>query len=139
MLGIGRRKKENLIPFLLLAGFVSTASKCKKDARTLADTKLEMEVISHCASGGLDDYKPLPTNLVRMKLEGQLGVVEYSRITIPDSVYRGDPAGGSVEMLNARSSARGRLMAWNGKNAMQEYLQDLAENSNLKRTEYGAV
>ena len=29
-----------------------------------------------------------------MKLEGQLDVVEYSRITVPDSVHVGDPAGG---------------------------------------------
>ena len=32
--------------------------------------------------------------MARMKLEGQLGVVEYSRITVPDSVHMGDPAGG---------------------------------------------
>ena len=42
-------------------------------------------------------------------------------------------------MLKARNSARGHLMAWNEKNAMQGYVQEFAENSNLKRTEYGAV
>ena len=31
--------------------------------------------------------------MARMKLEGQLGVVEYSQITVPDSVHMGDPAG----------------------------------------------
>ena len=55
-------EKENLIP--------PTVSKSKKNARTLADTKLEMEVISRCGSGRLDDYKPSRTNLARMKLEG---------------------------------------------------------------------
>ena len=30
-------------------------------------------------------------------------------------------------------------MAWNEKNAMQEYLQELTESSNLKRKEYGTV
>ena len=48
--------------------------------------------------------------MAQMKLEGQLGVVEYSRITVPDSVHMGDPAGGYVEMLKARNSARGQLM-----------------------------
>ena len=41
-----------------------------------------------------------------MKMDGQLGVVEYSRITVPDSVHMGDPAVGYVEMLKARNSAR---------------------------------
>ena len=48
-------EKENLIPPMLLAGLTTTATKSKKNARTLADTKLEMEVISQCGSGGLDD------------------------------------------------------------------------------------
>ena len=132
-------EKENLIPPMLLAGLTTTATKLKKNARTLADTKLELEVISQCGSGGLDDYKPSRTNMARVKLEVQLDVVEYSRITVPDSVHVGDPAGGYVEMLKARNSARGHLMAWNEKQAMQEYLRELTENSNLKRKEYGTV
>ena len=92
---------------MLLAGLTSTATRSKRSARTLADTKLEMEVISKCGSGGLDDYKPSRTNMDRMKLEEQLGVVAYSRITVPDSVHMGDTAGGYVEMLKARNSARG--------------------------------
>ena len=100
-----------------------------------------MEVISQSGSGGLDDYKPSRTNRARMKLEGQLDVVEYSRITVPDSVHMGDPAGGyvEIEMLKARNSARGHLMAWNEKQAMQEYLKELTENSNLNQKEYGTV
>ena len=77
-------EKENLIPPMLLAGLTSTATRSQKSARTFADTKLEMEVISQCGSGGLDDYKLSQTNMARMKLEVQLGVVEYSRITVPD-------------------------------------------------------
>ena len=64
--GVG--EKENLIPPMLLAGLISTASKSKKRARTLADTKLEMEVIGQCGSGGLDYSKLSRTNMVRMKL-----------------------------------------------------------------------
>ena len=132
-------EKENIIPPMLLAGLTKTAMRSKKSARTLAVTKLEMEVISHCGSGALNDYKPSRTNMARMKLEGQLDVVEYIRITVPDSVHVGDLAGGYVEMLKARRSARGHLMAWNEKQAMQEHLKELTENSNLIRKEYGTV
>ena len=74
-----------------------------------------------------------------MKLKGQLDVVEYSRITVPDSVHMGDPAGGYAEMLKAKNSARGHLMAWSEKKAIQEHLQKLTEGSNLKRKENGTL
>ena len=96
---------------MLLACLTTTATRSKKNARTLVDTKLEMEVISQCGSGGLDDNKPSRTNIARKKLEGQLDVVDYNRITVPDSVHIGDPAGGYVEMLKARNSATGHLIA----------------------------
>ena len=82
------------MPPMLLTGLISTASRVKRNERTLVDTRLEMEVISQCGSGGLDDYKPSRTNMATLKLEGQLDVVEYSRITVPDSVHMGDPASG---------------------------------------------
>ena len=66
-------------------------------------------------------------------------MVEYSRVTVPESVHMGDPAGGYVEILKARNSARGHLMAWSEKRAMQEYLKELTENSNLNRKDYGTV
>ena len=124
---------------MLLAGLTTTAMKSKKTARTLADTKLEMEIISQCGSGGLEDYRPSRTNMAKLKLGGQLDVVEHSRVTVLESVHMGDPVGGYVEMLKARNSARGHLMAWSEKRAMQEYLKGLTENSNLNRKEYGTV
>ena len=42
-------------------------------------------------------------------------------------------------MPKAKNSARGHLMAWNEKQATQEYLKELTENSNLIRKEYGTV
>ena len=132
-------EKENLIPPMLLAGLTTTAMRSKKTARTLADTKLEMEIISQCGSGGLEDYRPSRTNMAKLKLEGQLDVVEYSRVTVPESVHMGDPAWGYVEMLKARNSARVHLMAWSEKRAMQKYLKELTENSNLNRKEYGPL
>ena len=44
-----------------------------------------------------------------------------------------------MEMLKARNSARGHLLAWNKKQAMQEYLRELTKNSNLNRKKYGTV
>ena len=136
---LARGEKENLIPPMLLADLTTTATKLTKNARTLADTKLEMEVISQCGFGGLDDYKPSRTNMAQMKLEGQLEVVENSRITVPESAHMGDAAGGYGEMLKAKNSARGHLMAWKEKQAMQEYLKELTEISNLNWKEYGTI
>ena len=90
----GGWEKENQVPPMFLAGLISTASKAKKSERPLADTILEMEVIGQCGSGGLEDYEPSSTNMAKMKWEGQLEVVKYSRITVPDSVPMGDPGGG---------------------------------------------
>ena len=45
----------------------------------------------------------------------------------------------SVIMMNPSGLMRGHLMAWSEKKAMQEYLQELTENSNLKRKEFGTV
>ena len=77
-------EKEKQIPPSLLAGLISTASKLRKNERTLADTRLEMENISQCGSGGAGRLQSLPTNIAKMKLGGQLDVVEYSRITAPE-------------------------------------------------------
>ena len=57
-----------------------------------------------------------------MKLEGHLDVVEYSRIILPESVYMSYPAVGNMEIVKTMNSARGHLMAWHDKQAMQEYL-----------------
>ena len=88
-------------------------------------------------SCGLEDYKPPRTNMVKMKLGGELELVQYSRINVPESVHMGHPAVGNMEMVKARNSARGHLMAWLDKQAMKEYLKDLMTDSNLKRKEYG--
>ena len=87
-----------------------------------ADTRLEMEVINQFGSGGLDDYKPSRTNMARMKLEGQLNVVEYSRITVPESVHMGDHTGGYLEMVK-NEKIRERA----------PYLKELITGSNLMR------
>ena len=119
----GGREKENHVTPMLLAELISTASKAKKQN----DTRLKMEVISQCGSGGLEDYKPSCKNMAKMKLEGQLDVLE--------SVHMGDPAGNYMKMVRARNSARGHLMVWHSKQAMQEHLKKLVMGSNLKKKE----
>ena len=74
-----------------------------------------------------------------MKLKGQLDVLEYSRINVPELVHMVDPAGGYVEMLKAGNSARGYLMAWHDKQNMQENLKELMMGSNIKRKAFGTV
>ena len=73
----------------------------------LAEIRLEMEVISQCGSAGLDDYKPSGKNMAKMKLVGQLDVVEYSCIRLPESVHMGDLAGGYLEMVKASTPREG--------------------------------
>ena len=87
----------------------------------------------------LEDYKTSRKSMTKIKLEGQLDVVEHSRITVPESVHMAHPAGGNIEMVKARNSARGHQMAWYDKQAMQEYLKDLVTGSNLRSKEYGTV
>ena len=66
-------------------------------------------------------------------------MVEYNRITVLESVHKGNAAGGYMEIVKARNSARGHLMAWHDKQAMQEYLKELETGSNLKRKKYDTV
>ena len=65
-------------------------------------------------------------------------MVEYKCITVPESVHIGDPAGHYMELVMARNSARGHLMAWHDKQTLQEYLKELEMGSNLKRKEYSS-
>ena len=58
---------------------------------------------------------------------------------MPQSVHMGDPAGGYIEMVKARISARGHLLAWHDKQAMQEHLKELVTGLNMKRQENGTV
>ena len=50
-----------------------------------------------------------------------------------------DPAGGYVEMLKARNSARGHFMAWAREASYAGVLEELTDNPNLGRKEYGTV
>ena len=90
---------------MLLAGLISTASKWRKfRVGTIADTKLEREVISKSETVGLRDYKPSRPSIARLKLEGRLDVGDYRKITITQSIH---PSVGYSEMLKTRNSREG--------------------------------
>ena len=46
--------------------------------------------------------------------------------TVPESVHMSNLAGGYLEMVKARNSARGHLMAWHDKQDMQEHFKELS-------------
>ena len=71
--------------------------------------------------------------MAKIKLEGQLDLVEYSRIIVPESVHMGYPAGGHMDIVKARNTAKGHLMAWHDKQSTREHLKDLMTGSHLER------
>ena len=52
---------------------------------------------------------------------GQLIAVEHNRLTVSKTVSVDEPAGGYMEMMEYRNSARGQLIALENKNAMEGY------------------
>ena len=56
-------------------------------------------------------FKPSPMNHGKGSVVGELVPVEYHRLTVSDTVSIDEPAGGYMELLEYRNSARGHLMA----------------------------
>ena len=50
---------------------------------------------------------------------GQLVPVEYNRLNVSETVSIDEPAGGYMEMVEYRNSARGHLIALENKSAME--------------------
>ena len=48
-----------------------------------------------------------------------------------------EPAGGYMEMLEYRNSARGYVMALEDKSFMEGYLETMLQSNNLKQKAYG--
>ena len=111
------------VPPNLKARIKSTGYKTKKSDRTLTRATLEMEILSQCGESTLKDFKPSPMNHRKGSVVGQLVPVEYNRLATSESVSIDEPAGGYMEMLEYRNSARGHLMALEDKNAMEGYLE----------------
>ena len=107
-----------MVPPILMAGIKSVNNKTKKSDRTLTGAKLEMEIHSQCGESTLKDFKPSVMNHGKGSVVGQLVPVEYNRLTVSVAVSIDDLAGGYMEMLEYRNSARGHLMALEDKSAI---------------------
>ena len=67
---------------------------------------------------------------------GQLVPVEYNRLTVSETVSIDERAGGYMEMLEYRNSARGHLIALEDKSAMEGYLETITQGTTLKQKAY---
>ena len=112
-----------MVPPILIAGTKSASYKTKRSDRTLTGAIVEMEILSQCGESTLKDFKPSPMTHGKGSVVGQLVPVEYNRLTVSDTVSIDEPAGGYMEMLEYRKSARGHLIALEDKSAMESYLR----------------
>ena len=126
-----------MVPTILMVGEKSTGYKSKRSDRTLTGAKLEMEILSQCGESTMKDLKPSPMNHGKGSVVGQLVPVEYNRLTLSETVSIDEPAGGYMEMLEYRNSARGHLMALEDKSAMEGYLETMMQCTTLKQKAYG--
>ena len=62
--------------------------------------------------------------------------MEYNRLTVSEAVSIDEPAGGYMEMLEYRNTARGHLMALEDKSAMEGYLETMMQGTTLKQKAY---
>ena len=128
-----------MVPPILMAGIKSTGYKSKRSDRTLTGATLEMEILSQCGESKMKDFKPSPMNHGKGNVAGQLVPVEYNRLTVSAAVSIDEPAGGYMEMLEHRNSARGYVMALEDKGAMEGYLETMLQGTTLKQKAYGTL
>ena len=128
-----------MVPPILMAGIKSTGYKSKRSDRTLTGATLEMEILSQCGESAMKDFKPSPMNHGKGSVAGKLLPVEYNRLTVSETVSIDEPAGGYMEMLEYRNSARGYVMALEDKSAMQGYLETMLQGTTLKQKAYGTL
>ena len=128
-----------MMPPILMAGIKSTGYKSKRSDRTLTGATLVMEILSQCGESTMKDFKPSPMNHGKGNVAGQLVPVEYNRLTVSEAVSIDEPAGGYMEMLEYRNSARGYVMALEDKNAIEGYLETMLQGTTLKQKAYGTL
>ena len=128
-----------MVPPILMAGTKSTGYKPKRSDRTLTGATLEMERLSQCGESTMKDFKMSPMNHGKGSVVGQLVPVEFNRLTVSETVSIDEPAGGYMEMLEYRNSARGHLMALEDKSAMEGYLETMMQGTTLKQKAFGTL
>ena len=128
-----------MVPPILMTGIKSTDYKSKRSDSTLTGASLEMEILSQCGESTMKGFKPSPMNHGKASVLGQLVPVEYNRLTLSETVSIDEPAGGYMEMLEYRNSARGHLIALEDKSAMEGYLETMMQGTTLKQKAYGTL
>ena len=98
-----------MVPPVLMAGLKSATYKTKRSDRTLTGETLELEIFSQCGESTLRDFKPSSMNHGKGSVVVQLVPVEYNRLTVSETVSIDEPAGGYMEMMEYRNSARGHF------------------------------
>ena len=128
-----------MVPPILMAGIKTTGYKSKRSDRTLTGATLEMEILNQCEESTMTDFKPSPMNHGKGSVAGQLVPVEYNRMTVSETLSIVEPAGGYMEMLEYRNSARGYVMALEDKSAMEGYLETMLQGTTHKQKAYGTL
>ena len=96
-----------------------------------------MEILSQCGKSTMKDFKQSPMNHGKGSVAGQLVPVEYNRLTVSETVSIDEPAGGYMEMLQHRNSARGYVIALVDTSAMESYLETMLQGTTLKQKACG--
>ena len=65
--------------------------------------------------------------------------MEDNQLTLSETVSIDEPAGGYMEMLEYRNSARGHLIALEDKSTMEGYLETMMQGTTLKQKAYGTL
>ena len=65
--------------------------------------------------------------------------MEYNRLTVSETVSKDKAAGGYMEMLEYRNSARGYVTALEDEMAMKGYLETMLRGTTLKQNPYGTL
>ena len=128
-----------ILPLILMAGSRSAIYKTKRSDRTLPGATLEMEILRQCGENTLQDFKPSSMNHGKASVVGQLIPVEYNRLTVSETVSIDESAGGYMEMVEYRNSARGHLIALENKRAMERYLETMIQGTAMKQKAYGTL
>ena len=128
-----------MMPPILMARLKSVSYKTKRSDRTLTGATLEMEILSQCGESTLQDFKPYPMNHGKRSVIGRLVLVKNNPLTVSETVSNDEPAGGYMDMMEYRNSARGNLIALENKSAMEGYLETMMQSTTLKQKAYGTL
>ena len=125
-----------MVPPILMAGIKSASYKTKRSDRSLTGATSELKILSQCGESTLKGFKPSSINHGKGSVVGQLVPVEYNRLTVSETVSIDEPAGGCMEMVEYRNSARGHLIALENKIAMEGYLETMIQGTTMKHKTY---